>query len=471
MIQFAYWALELTLMWVAFKSRRHALMVLVFSLPLSRRLPALPISLLNYQNLILVIVVVSCMQHTTRTTGQGKGIRHWVLLFIMSVLFTASFMNTVLFFEPNFYPALWNPYRNLLAYRALMLCFAMYAIVSFFIRDREDLLAVVKAAVAGIVVEGGYTSFEFLVLRPGRASGHMAEPNSMGSFLACSFVLVFGLMVLLPRAYPRWKTVVAGTAVSAVGLLGTLSRGAWIAGLAGFAVVAGWVSKRALVIGIVILSLSSLWLPEKVQERLNSTFIKADQQNWKFRDGAGVQESALLASVTAQVEADEGSNIRLDTSLQGRLVIWDAALKMMRDYPLGVGFGVFPWFLHNYSSVLRWKASHNIYIKVGTEAGFPTLVTFLLMIGVLCGDCIRAGRMKDDMEIRAFGVSMFGYIVALAISAFGVDVFFQVDVNGQFWCLAAAASQAALYPAVRKVADEEPPPQATGARPLYELVK
>jgi O-antigen ligase len=469
--EIGYWAIELTLVWVALKGRREALMILAFSLPLSRRLPALPVSGLNYQNLIILIVLISCLRDSGKEKGGAVGVRHWIPLVILTILFTAAFANTALTFVPDFYPGLWDPYRNMLVYKSLITCFAFYFIVSHFIRSREDLLAVVRASVFGIIVEGSYTAFEFLVLTPGRVSGHMAESNSMGAFLACSFVIIFGLAVLLPRTYPQWRVLAAGTILTAIGLLGTLSRGAWVAALAGFGVVSAWVSRTALVLGIAAIAMSSLWLPEKVQHRLDETFIRADQENWKFKDGQGDEESALLAMVSEQVASEEGDGVRLDTSLQGRLVIWDAAARMMMDYPLGVGFGVFPWYLHHYSSVLRWKATHNIYMKTGTEAGLPTLVTFLILIFLLCHDAFRAGRMKEDPEMRAFGVGMLGYIIALSASAAGVDVYFQVEVNGQFWCLAAAVSQAVYYPLRAGSSCPVPAdPSSAASRPLYELV-
>ncbi len=476
MSEYAYWILELVLLGMALRSRRWALMVLAFSLPLSRRLPALPIPLLNYQNILFVVALFSCARDPAPKGVPGGTIKHWPLLTALSIFFTAAFINTVMTFEPDFYPGLWDPYRNIMVFRALILCLLIYALVGHFIRSREEMIDVVRATVAGIIVEAGYACFEWIVLHPGRVTGHLAEPNNMGAFLASSVALLLALLLLLPRPNPRWRELALGLGVSTLGLVGTLSRGAWLSALIGFAIVTLWVNKRVLVLASVALALGGLWVPDSVKGRLDETLITKEQEFWRFKDGRGDQESALLAMVSEEIaentaDAAQGhAAMRLDPSLQGRLVVWEAGYKMMLDYPLGVGFGVFPFYLHNYSEVVRWKASHNIYLKTVTEAGIPALLCLLALVALFCRDSIRAGRVRGDPEIRALGVGMLGYTVALAIGALGIDIFFQVEVNGQFWVLAAVVSQASTFAAARPIPEALPVEAPSEGRPLYELV-
>ncbi len=476
MTEYAYWVLELALLGTALRSRRWALMVLAFSLPLSRRLPALPVPLLNYQNILFIVTLLSCARDPAPRGAPGGTVKHWPLLAALGVFYSASFLNTVVTFEPDFYPGLWDPDRNMIAFRALILCLAIYVLVSHFIRSREDLIDVVRATVAGTIAEAAYACFEWAVLRPGRVTGHLAEPNNMGVYLASSFALLLALLLLLPRPNRAWRLLALGLGLAGIGVLGTLSRGAWLSALVGFVIVSLWASRRLLVLGAAALALGGLWAPESVKQRLDETLISKEDENWRYRNGRGDQESAVLALVSERIASstvdplDGDASMRLDPSLQGRLVVWEAGLKMMMDYPLGVGFGVFPFYLHNYSTVVRWKASHNIYLKTGTETGIPALICLIVLLVMFCVDGIRAGRLTQDPELRAAGVGVLGYVVALAIGAMGIDIIFQVEVNGQFWCLAAAMSQATTFAGVPRASPAVPAENAGRARPLYELV-
>jgi O-antigen ligase len=64
-----------------------------------------------------------------------------------------------------------------------------------------------------------------------------------------------------------------------------------------------------------------------------------------------------------------------DKTSQQRLLYWENGWEMMRDHPLdGVGFFNFvPYFERYYSEDMLYKKAelpHNIFIQVGTDAGF-----------------------------------------------------------------------------------------------------
>src|SRR5262249_19876466 len=109
----------------------------------------------------------------------------------------------------------------------------------------------------------------------------------------------------------------------------------------------------------------------------------------------------------------------------------------------------------------------------GTEAGIPTLVLFLLLLAGFLRDTFRIGRGSDDPVVKAFGYGMLAYLVALMVNALTIDLFFQIDVNGQFWLLMGALLQAPLVAGAggSAPAKEEAAPAVAGPRPLYELVR
>jgi O-antigen ligase len=329
---------------------------------------------------------------------------------------------------------------------------------------------------AGIVVESGYTAFEYVVMHPGRVTGHLGEPNSMGAYLACGLVLSFAALLVLPRSSTLWRLALVAMMAAPVALLGTLSRGSYLSAAVGALLLATLIDRRILVAAVVVLALSPLWAPQGVRDRFNMTFHAESQENWRFRGGRGEEGSAVLAMIdqkldekAAEGEIEEGET-RLDSSIQIRLVVWEAAVRMMHDYPLGIGFGVFPWYMQYYSEVVKWKATHNIYLRIGTEAGIPALVVFLWMLGVFLRDSFLIGKNSTDLVVKAFGFGMLAYLVALIINAMTIDLFFQIDVNGQFWLFMGALLQAPLLASPAPPPPAPPERSAEGPKPLYELV-
>jgi O-antigen ligase len=473
-----FWVLEIVFVVAAIRSPRSALMVMAISLPISRRLPAAPIPMLNYQNIIFVVALLSYAIHPPPKGAPGGRVRYALPMAILALMFTASFLNTITTFAPKLYWRFWDPYRNILQYRSLMMCLAVYVMASLVVRTRDDLIALMKAGLAGSLLCGLHTSYEFLILRPGRVTGFMDEPNNMGSFLACSLGLLLAAVLLLPRAHPYWRYLLAGMGATVIGLLGTLSRGSYLAAMVAFTLLTGMLNRRILAAGLIFLALNALWLPDSVKNRLAHTFVAEEDQGWRFRDGQGQEESGLIAMVNEELDEEaaagelEGGS-RLDNSIQLRLLVWTGAFRMMWDYPLGVGFGVFPWHMQYYSTVLGFKATHNIYLKIATESGIPALILFLFILFSMIRDSLKIARSADDPEIKAFGYGMFAYIVALMVTAFGVDISFQIEVNGHFWILMGALMQAPLIMAARE--KEGPPDTAAAVAPrppaLYELVR
>ncbi len=478
-MEYVYWAVEVGLLWYAFKGRREALIVLALSLPFSRRLPSLPLPLLNYENVLFLIVLLMFFKEPPRKAESKGYVHHWIPLGILGLLATAAFVNTLLTFEPEIFIRLWGTgYHNLMSYKSFMMCLAFYVLASVGLRSFEDLKEVIRWGVLGIMLEAGYTATEYLVLSPGRATGHMGEPNSMGAYLSGSVGLLLALLLLLPRGHPHKRHVLGGVVAAVVALLGTLSRGAYLATAVGFGVLTAMVNRRVLVVGILFISLNALWLPEKVQHRLDETMIAEERLGARFEGGRGEQGSAIIAAINRRLEEKAAlgeiseSDLRLSPSVQARLVVWEASYKIMLDNPFGVGYGVFPWYLPYYSDIVMFKATHNIYLKVGTEIGIAGLLVFLYLIAALLWHALRIGLRAENGEVRALGYGMFTYGLALAVNAFVVDVFFQTEVNGQFWLFMGALMQApALLARSAAEAPAERESPGEGSRPLYELVR
>lgn len=86
-----------------------------------------------------------------------------------------------------------------------------------------------------------------------------------------------------------------------------------------------------------------------------------------------------------QEQKDRFSNAGEDKTSEQRLLYWENGWGMMKEYPLtGVGFFNFiPYYEDYYSHDMLYPSAqlpHNIFIQVGTDAGFIAVILFLLII-------------------------------------------------------------------------------------------
>lgn len=472
MMELAYWLMEVVLLLTALRGRREAVMVLAFSLPFSRRLPSLPIPLLNFQTLVVIFAFLSFVAHPKRPDARPTRVRHAIPLALLAFFLFAAFLNTTITFTPEWYVRFWSTYRNAVLFKSYMTCLGLYVMGSLMVRHREVMIDAFRAALAGIIAESAWALMEYVVLRPSRVTGHLEEPNSAGAYFAGGFVLLLGIFSTLPRKHPhRWHAA-GGSVLCAVAMLGTLSRGAMISAMLGFFLLTAFVNRKLLATGAIILALSPMWVPESVKARMNKTITKQEDLQYRFREGESEDSSSVIASINAKLE-ESSPDARLDASSQARLLVWTIAFEMVADYPFGQGFGVFPWRVYRYTESMWFKATHNIYLKIATEDGLQTLGIFLFLLGSFCFSMWGLWRKPPDEETEALAVGMLFYLFTFLFNAFFLDLFFQIETNGQFWFLTGALFQARILARPAEAPAKEPSPDAgpARARALWELVR
>jgi probable O-glycosylation ligase (exosortase A-associated) len=213
-------------------------------------------------------------------------------------------------------------------------------------RKRIDILSMAFVAIAvGLVVQN--LSLLQSSVRVGVFKG--------GYFLGDGNDFAWGLNVMLPFAMnlmigKRWITTrlygLAGFGAIVFGTVGTQSRGGTLA--IGAALLIYWltVSKRKALGAVMLVCIAvgaSLVAPATYVSRLNTI---SDYQD--------------------------------DSSSQGRLRAWGAALKMAVDFPLGVGANNFSRAYGRYYipedtsgyKAFRWISPHSIYFRVIGEYGY-----------------------------------------------------------------------------------------------------
>jgi len=469
-----YAAVTATVLILLLRGSRWGIAGLASLIPISTRLPSLPIPALNTQN-ILVLAGFAWLLGTQKEMGRFGRLRFVLPVLVFCFLVTAAYVTT-LFWEPNQWARRFDSYEVTVNYKGFLSCFLLYALGCLAGRKAEDISLAVTGLLAGTAFEGLFVCLEVVLNGPARANGHHSEPNSAGAYLA--WAMVAGLAIVIAHGRSGWlgRLSLGTVGMCAMGLIFTLSRGNWLAAVAGSSFVTVLRDRRVLILLVIALLTHSFWLPQKAQSRLDETFGEVEAESSQVRnagDVADVQRVEALQSLLGVGGGDPGSEgARLDSSSQVRLYVWLAALKMIQDHPLGVGYGLFKFYLPDYSEVYRFRAAHNTYLLLAAETGILGLFVFLLLLGMMMLECWRAYRVCRDPWLKGIAIAAMASTISMGFSAFFYNFFFNVAINGQQWLLIGLAMQ------LRRVDAEEVPIRGhagepapdPGPRPLYELV-
>jgi O-antigen ligase len=236
-----------------------------------------------------------------------------------------------------------------------------------------------------------------------RAYGDFGQPNALAGYLG--MILPFG--IALSFRGPREKPLVlVATAIIALGIAATWSRGAWLGCIAGLSVMALLWSDRTrrwLALGagtaavIAVLGLAGL-LPTVFAERFSVLF-----ENFVVFDASKVDPTPT------------------NWSLVERMAHWQAGWDMARDHPLvGVGPGnyeaAYPrYYIGDWLEALGH--SHNYYINTFAELGLIGLVIFLGFTVTIFVRFIAAARRAGASQSvwRAVLVATVGAAVTLSV--------------------------------------------------------
>ncbi|MCW2865102.1 MAG: hypothetical protein JWP48_6810 [Actinoallomurus sp.] len=230
----------------------------------------------------------------------------------------------------------------------------------------------------------------------GRLEGLGLNPNYLGAFLALPLIAAVGLA---RHRKPIW--LVPG-AVCLAAMVATQSRGAVVAGTVGVALVLIQGRRRGIQAVIVIAAIG-----------FGAVF-------------PGVIDAAERVAVGGRqaTELSQNSSVR-------EHVAWCAA-KVAVEHPLrGIGYGMFPSYAENSTSLGIYVATHNDFLRLAAEAGIPALGAFLILIWL----AMKSPGSGDLAVPRAMAA---GYAVSLLFA----NQLSSLVVSMPFWlalgCLLAA---------------------------------
>jgi putative inorganic carbon (hco3(-)) transporter len=302
--------------------------------------------------------------------------------------------------------------------------FALFLIVAQTLRGSRETFVVIAAVLVSVLVQIVAAALAVLsgsqaISEQTRLTGTLGDPNHF----AGSLLLLLPLTIALATASSRrWMLVPAALAAiaSAVTLVATLSRGAWLGLLVAVAVLLWLLPGRRLRIGL-----------------LAGAAV------------AAVVIAGLSGPIAARLSPHATGPVEM---LNSRWRVWTAATAMTIQHPVfGVGVGNFRHYYPAYGiRPANVDHAHNLWLNIAAERGIPAMAAFMVVLIALLNTLGAGLRGADDPWRRALAAGMIaGFAGYLVHSMFDVS-YYDARVMLLFWLLAGVAAGLPLLTPVKR---------------------
>lgn len=391
-----------------------------------------------------IVFLLAVVLQGTRAPVQGRADpgKHIAMLAV-AILVNATIVHVL--FAPSLEVSM-SSYIQLLKY--VVLFFLIVAAV----RNPADL----RLALLSIVLGAAYLGFEVTVndrgfFRGGRLEGIGAagvdNANQLASLMATVLPLA-GALFFWGGRKEKWLVAITGPLILNV-ILSCSSRGALLALTGGtltfLTITTKSVRRKALLpLGLAGLAAFLLLGDDRIVERFSTIFYSAEER---------------------------------DESASGRLVLWKAGFKMVRDHPLGAGGDGFKrayasQYLPDVGIDAEARSVHNGILNEACEWGIQgfTLRMFFIGLAVLMTRrIVRQQSAAGNVGEAALGCSLIASAATFVLSCLFGDY---LDEEWGYWVTALMVAYARLYhtaavPAVQPAAAPAPlVATAAGRAPL-----
>jgi O-antigen ligase len=298
------------------------------------------------------------------------------------------------------------------------------------------IFVLVIAAVAGVEAIREGIDYGFGKYNPfRRASGPFGEDwhnsNRAGVFYGM-FVAMFMALALFLKGRKLWRLAAVGGVVLLVGgALFTYSRQSYILILFALAVL---LLRKSIVLAVVlgaIIASSISFLPDAVTQRVEET----EQQ------GAHGEE-------------------QVDVSTQSRWEIWEGAMGMLKEHPLGVGLFRFRNNIGNYSKYKHMDA-HNFYVLTIAEMGPQGEICLILLLVAMMrlSSFLRKSVPPNDPERRALALGFTVMSINVMLGNIYGSPFLEGAVMAPYWAMAGLLERYMQFPSQAGAAEEPNAPR------------
>ncbi len=244
-----------------------------------------------------------------------------------------------------------------------------------------------------------------------RLLGPHQQPNDLGAFIVYAFGIPGAWVLFRMWRLRTWLIATPVLYMAARVLLATFSRGA-VLGMG--ALTAMLLLLRGRILAAVLAASAALVVqvaPELLPE-------------------------SLTARMSQTQDEDSGE---LDKSSQTRIILWNAAWKIMKDYPVtGAGFMTFPVLKDSYAELPTLESdNHNMYFYIGSQMGLPALAVFVALLLGMAYTGARLYWKSPDEGIRIIGLGCAASAAGCAaINVFGSRMV-DIGVSAYVWIMLA----------------------------------
>lgn len=278
------------------------------------------------------------------------------------------------------------------------------------ITDKQSAIRVLVAAAASAIIPVALALFQMVTGTGGirengfhRVMGTFVHPNPFALYLTMMIVVAVAMFPALQPGLHR-RLLLVFIAASSVAMIGTYTRGAWIAVGAGLVVV-GLLQSRALLIGMIVGAVLVVGIAPSTAQRFNELSSK---QTFESRGGGN--------------------------SFEWRQRAWREAVRLGKTSPvIGIGLDMV-----RVRSTAGNLPPHNDWVRAFSEMGIIGVIafsSFVLAIGETARRAIKRGRGP----LRNFAVGFAGAGVGLLTLTFSENVVSQVVFLWYFFAFAAVA--------------------------------
>ncbi len=229
----------------------------------------------------------------------------------------------------------------------------------------------------------------------------LENPNVLGEYILLALPVAVALIWTSKKTFSKF--VFAGiSAVLAVALILTFSRGCWLGFMASAAIFVTFTAGKIWGLALVALPIIPMILPESIINRFTSI-------------------------------GDMG-----DSSTSYRVYIWLGTLLMLKDFWIsGVGLGteaftqVYPFYSYN---AIVAPHPHNLFLQVLTETGVLGIFTFLLLLFIFFKKLIGGFQyMGKGHPLSIVIVAMGSAVAGFLLQGMFDNCFYNYRVFAIFW--------------------------------------
>jgi O-antigen ligase len=320
------------------------------------------------------------------------------------------------------------------------LVMTLFPIAFSAVRERQHVVWVLTAFVAGAVISGLYgivSPTAATAYDAGRLTGTTGDANGEATVLAAAIPLLIGMAAVIRYSARMKLAALVALFILFASLVVTLSR-------------EGLLSLAAVLVGAVVFG--GRW------RRQAAVLLVIGAT-------ATVGYYTVLAPTASLQRVTSG-----DTS--GRSSLWTVALRVIKANPvLGVGNDNFilvenqyinqPGTVEAFYIVTSPKVTHNTFLEVTADLGFPGLVFLLVILAWSIASAVKAARIFE--RIGDEQMEMMSRAVVLAIAAVLTSEFFVAEPYARYlWiplAMGPVLQRLALRAEAAKSDAEDPQPE------------